>query len=489
VRLAGGIDPDKDQEARHSLGRCLVKTSDLLMTLGGKDAISRNRVSEKRRLIALQLQLGSAFELNNPPSIASIVRNDMMFGEIATKVSSRLDVKKAFSNRTGLQLDTYVDMMFALLTHYLTQSQQELIDDSARVLINPETFFKLAPTEDVKSFFSMELATIEGTASSLGQSSTLKPQHDFIVFRRKPLLRLGEKSAICVYPGFLQEKLESGLFWSIFNSLAIPEEKDQLFSTWGMLFQEYVSSVLAESLEGKPERYIPFPRFADNNDESFDGIVSAGNKLLVMEYKGGFLKAEAKYAEDEVELIRDLRSKFGTDKRAGIGQLARKIGQIFNANGSRCREIQNVNCSLARTVVPVMIVQEPFVSSQLTSTYLCGEFRWALRLQDIAKHVICTGLQILDVSEIEAFRPYVRSGQCSFADCLMGRARLGDKAPVFHEYFASYFQHNKLAPTRDIDTEVRARKILDRVSMRFFGHSLDLADSTNGITPGFRTAV
>ena len=209
----GGADPDKDQEARYNLGRALVMTNDFLMTEGAQGAISKHRASEKRRLIALQLQLGSAFEINNPPSIrTSIIRTEMMFGEIAKKATPALDVKSLFAIRTGLSLDAYVDMAFAILICYLTQSQKELIEDPSKLLLNPDTFFRIAPREDVNKFLSMEMSTLEEIASQLRQPSQLKPQHDFIALRKKPLLQLAEKSAICINPGFVQEKLESGLF-------------------------------------------------------------------------------------------------------------------------------------------------------------------------------------------------------------------------------------------------------------------------------------
>jgi hypothetical protein len=474
---SGGMDPDKDQEARYNLGRALVMTNDLLMTKGAQGAISKHRASEKRRMIALQLQLGSAFEVNNPPSIrTSIVRTEIMFGEIARKVSPTLDVKTIFADRTGLLFDAYVDMIFAVLIYYLTQSQKDLIEDSAKVLLNPDTFFRIVPSENVNRFVDMEMGTLDEAAADIGRASSLRPQHDFIVFRKKPLLRLAEKSAICINPGFLQEKLESGLFWSVFHSLSTDEERRSLFQSWGKLFEEYVSYLFTAPLKSKSEMYVAFPKFADNDDEAFDGIVVADNKWFVMEYKGGFLKAEAKYAEDEDMLINDLRLKFGTGRGGGVEQLARKIGQVFDAKDSRRRRLSGLDPSSVAVIVPVMVVQEAFVSSEITSTYLCGEFRSALRTQNLSRQVTCTGLQILDVGDIEGIRPYLQSGQCAFGDCLMGRARLGDKAPVFHDYFAQYFIAKHLKPEADSDFAARARAIFDRISIRFFGHSYPLQD-------------
>jgi hypothetical protein len=465
-----GADPGENQDARYSLGRALIMTNDLLATKGSQKAIGKHRESEKRRMIALQLQVGSALEVSNPPSIrTSIVRTEIMFGEIARRVNPPLDVRAVFANRTGLALDAYVDMVFAILIYYLTQSQKELIADSQKLLLNPDTFFRIVPKENVEKFLAMEMNSLDEAATHLGRPSPLKPQHDFIAFRKKPLLQLAEKSAICINPGFLQEKLESGLFWSIFNSLSTDEERWSLFSTWGRLFEEYISYLLTDPFEGKQERYVASPKFKDNDDEAFDGIVVADATWFVMEYKGGFLKAEAKYAENEDEFIDDIRLKFGTNRRAGIGQLARKIGQVFDSNDSRRRTLRGLDSSKAAIIVPVMVVQEPFVSSPITSMYLCGEFRHELRAQQLLRRVSCTGLQILDVGDIEMIRPYVRSGQCTFRDCLMERARMGDKAPDFHHYFGEYFRARNLKPEADSDFAARSHAIFDRIAIRFFG--------------------
>jgi len=324
------------------------------------------------------------------------------------------------------------------------------------------------------------MATLEQHFESLKRPSPLglKPQHDFIAFRKRPLLRLSQESAICLNPGFLQEKLESGLFWSMFNSLNSDADRASLFSTWGRLFEEYVSYLFARSLDGQGERYAAFPTFVDKQEEAFDGIIASDQTWLVMEYKGGFLRADAKYAENEDLFIKDVRLKFGRDHGAGVEQLARKIGQVFNANKLQRRSLANLDPSGVTTVVPVMVVQESFISSPITSTYLCGEFRCAMRTQPVSKHVACTALQILDVAEVESLRPYLASGQCSVAQCVMGRARLGDRAPSFHDYFREYIRANNLKRVVEPDFENRATAILNRISLRFFGHPSGAASKT-----------
>ncbi len=123
----GGRRPDIHREASHKLGRCLLMTNDLLSTEESAKAVRRERPSERRRVVALQLQLGPGFELNNPPEIrGSVVRSDIMFGEILSKISTPLDIRGAFRSHAGLDLQEYMDLVFGVLAYYISRSQGEL---------------------------------------------------------------------------------------------------------------------------------------------------------------------------------------------------------------------------------------------------------------------------------------------------------------------------------------------------------------------------
>src|SRR5713226_2301836 len=85
---SGGLRPDIDIDAAHRLGRCLIMANDFLFTPEHMRHIRRERPSINRKRIALQLQVGSGLEVNNPPTInTSIVRSEIIFGEILTKIS------------------------------------------------------------------------------------------------------------------------------------------------------------------------------------------------------------------------------------------------------------------------------------------------------------------------------------------------------------------------------------------------------------------
>jgi hypothetical protein len=466
----GGLRPDIDINAAHRLGRCLVMANDFLYTPENLRLLRRERPSLKRKRIALQLQVGSGLEVNNPPTInTSIVRSEMIFGEILREVRCTLDIRSLFQQRTGMALEDYIDHVFGLLTYYITLDVDKLIENPGLACVNLNTFFAEARGDIVSKFWKTELESLDGLENSLRLPSQLKPYHDFIAMRKRPVLEVEAENGIPMHVGFVQEKLESGLFWTIFNSLKTSEERSSLFTDWGHLFEEYVSRMLAQCCAASKENYLRFPKFWDNGEEAFDGVISAGKYWIVMEYKGGFLNSIGKYAENEKEFMRDLEKKFGREKGAGIEQLVRKIGAVFAANPKRRRPLVGLDSSEAKIVVPVLIVQESFVSSEVTAPYLVEAFGSLKRKQQLDQGVSYTFPIILDVSELESLKPYVTGRKLSVVECLMDRIRVGTRGFLsFRDFFREYLRQRGIGRVTDDETFARFRGVMNRVSLRFF---------------------
>lgn len=334
----GGLRPDMDINASHRLGRCLIMANDFLFTPENLRHIRRERPSIKRKRIALQLQVGSGLEVNNPPMInTSIVRSEMIFGEILKEISCSMDIRSLFQSRSGMALEDYIDHVFGLLTYYITLDFEKLIEDPGLACVNLNTFFPETSKDLAAKFRDMEQTSLDKLETSLTVPSLLKPYHDFIAMRKRLLLEVEAGSAIPMHVGFVQEKLESGLFWTIFNSLKTTEERLSLFTDWGHLFEEYISRMLAQCCAASEENYTRFPKFLDNGEEAFDGVISTGKYWVVMEYKGGFLNAIAKYAEDEREFIRISKRNLGPTKgpesNSWPERLAQSSQQIQNREG------------------------------------------------------------------------------------------------------------------------------------------------------------
>jgi hypothetical protein len=468
----GNRRPDSDREAGHALGRCLLMANDLLSSDKGLQAIKSDRASEKRRRVALLLQLGSGFEVNNPPDIvAGVARSELIFGEILGKTRCSLNIPAVFKAQTGIGLDEYVDFIFGTLAYYFGFKWEQVMENAALACVNTKTFFAQAQPAATK-WWQIEQTTVGNLTHALQVPNNLKAQHDFIAFRRTPFLEVAPDNAIPVHIGFVQEKLEVGLFWAIFNSLNTPEERSNLFTDWGHLFENYLNEILGSSFVGQKELFIPFPRFSDKNEESFDGVVAAGNHLFVLEYKGGFLKAEAKYAEDEAVLIDDINRKFGKGDDGGLSQLARKIGQVFASDSAKRRTIVGVDTSKTTVVVPILIVQDTFVGSEIVHPFLYEVFGSLKRMQNLERRITVVGPLVLSVGDVETLRPYLKNSKISFRECMMERISIGFMKHIsFHDFFRDFLTSKAVGPMWDEDARKRFRQVMDRVSRRFFNKS------------------
>jgi hypothetical protein len=472
-----GVRPDIDKSAAYSIGRALMMMNDLLASPESLRALRPRRPSKTKRRLALQLQLGSSFEVNNPPSIpTSIVRSETIFRDIFAAISCKLDIRGIFQSRSGLTLEDYVDHVLGLLTYYVTLDIDRLADDPGLACLRPETFFVDSEKSVVHRFWEMELASVAELEASLRSSTGLKDQHDFIVFRRKPFMEVLESNAIPLHLGFVQEKLEAGLFWRIFNSLDTSKKRDALFTDWGRLFEQYVSGIFISAVPNAG--FVPFSTFADNGDEAFDGVVISEECMIAMEYKGGFLSAAAKYSENEAEFQADLDKKFGREKGAGMEQLSRKICAIFASNARDQRVLREISTAGIKFVIPVLVVQDAFASSEVTVPYLGDVFGTLKRKKSIRRDVICTFPLVLDVSEVETLRPFLASGKLSLTDCLMERVKIGTNGFLsFRDFFRGYLSERGITFVRDDETLARFTEIMNRISLRFFKKPLEQAEN------------
>lgn len=480
----GGLRPDMQRDAAYRLGRALTMANDFLFSEQNARAIRHDRPSWKRA-IALQLQTGSGLEINNPPPIdKSIVRSDAIFLRNPEKDHLTFDIRADFERRTKITLEDYISHVFGLLAHYLTLDTAKIIEDSGLACIRFPTFFAEAPKDSVESFWLTELATIDEIERSLLQPRELATHHDFIAFRRRPFVQVAEETAVPIHLGFVQEKLESGLFWAIFNALGTREERGRLFTEWGHLYQDYISGLLSESLTGSQERYLPFPTFSDNGEEAFDGIVVSGKYWVVMEYKGGFLNAAAKYADNEDEFVRDVDLKFGTGKGAGIEQLVRKIASVFAKKPDQRRALRGADSSHVEVVLPMLIVQEGFVSSEMTAHYLAYLFGKLKRKHELARNIVCTFPIILDVSELESLKPYLQQGRVSLVECLMARVRMGESRFLsFRDFLHQHLAEKGIARVKDPEMIARFRSLMDRISRRLFNRPFEPSTRLESPTP------
>jgi hypothetical protein len=115
------------------------------------------------------------------------------------------------------------------------------------------------------------------------------------------------------------------------------------------------------------------------------------------------------------------------------------------------------------------------VSSEITASYLADVFGTLLNQERIDPKVACTFPLVLDVSDLEALRPFLAAGEISFGDCLRDRVRLGSGVLSFRDFFQVYRTSRNVRWVQDDNTMHRFTEIMDRLSIRFFKKPLEAA--------------
>ena len=322
---------------------------------------------------------------------------------------STIDIKVKFSEATGLELETYQYLIFHSLVNYLRLR----LDD----VLHGENLFISSRPQRLEDLYDKLLKhnciSIDELPNELYNSLMSTPMNEFHVFRDTPLVKTAEDEIICVDFNFLADKLESGVFWIIFNQLK-ESERGQLFSIWGTAFEKYVGSILGRSIintVGETENsmevsqtLIPSPKYKDNqNDECIDFLIHTDETLILMESKARRLTADAKYNGKLHDLERELREKFVT----GIRQLRTAIVKLANQNEGNRHHIEGVNLSRTRKIYPVLIVLEEIFSAQWMNWYLDWQLQQILKRDSIRSDLEIAPLSVLTISDLEYLEPYL----------------------------------------------------------------------------------
>lgn len=179
---------------------------------------SRNLVENARRkpsvraCLGLQLSVGSGNEINNPPPLLNgSVRSTVMYEQILKGSPFPIDLSAVLQRETGLSLDSYVDLTLGSLTNFLGRSPEELRTDGSLSIFKVHNYFGTSISPEIsRKFWDLESSNIDDLKHTILSEAGLVAHQDFTAFRKKPFLRLGPDTAICLVPHFVQEKLEMG---------------------------------------------------------------------------------------------------------------------------------------------------------------------------------------------------------------------------------------------------------------------------------------
>jgi len=232
-----------------------------------------------------------------------------------------------------------------------------------------------------------------------------------VPFKARPLIEVQTDKFLCTDIGFLIEKMHSGVYWAIFDGLS-EADRPRLFKAWGILFEEYVNWFLTDRALKNPLLFYPAPKWRDGS-ECFDGAFVQDSRFTPMEYKGGFIKIEARYSGNPNAFESDLNLKIAE----GCQQLATKIQALFNADSEKRKSLKDIPLDHITRVIPVLVVQDHILRGPFINWRLNDLFNDRLDRTQLRPNVIVDSMNLVGIQDLETM---AESGEGGTYDILHG---------------------------------------------------------------------
>jgi hypothetical protein len=376
--------------------------------------------SEEEEMIGMLPNLVLVQEYSGANRLAyRVVRSHLMYTRIATALSQHpnsVDLAQAFQKLTGLTLVEHEALCFGTVSKYLKVKLAAFKANPATFLLSASNFQSTAvPADKVKLFLAEVSATAEQFRSHFAKKDS--GLVDFTWFRDRPLLRQGD-TLYALDPGFLGDKIETGPFWRVLNSLPDDRSKERLHAFWGALFEEYLNWLFSGSVDGSANVYYHSPKYVSDGTQVCDGIIRCGSSAVLMEYKGSTFTAEGKYGGKGDLLVKEIKKKLVSAEkgRKGATQLASAIHRLFRRGGHEA--VQGVDLTSVKTILPVLVTRDEIGAAVMVNRLLDNEFQQAMDKRSVRPHKV-TPLFCLTADEAEYVSAYLRTVR--FSDVLQER--------------------------------------------------------------------
>jgi len=222
-------------------------------------------------------------------------------------------------------------------------------------------------------------------------------------FRRTPLLGLPRGDYLVLDLQFLFESASAGIPWALKDEYLTKDESRLFLNYWGTVFERYVQELLAHYYPSQAPVERKYGR-----DGQIDAFLIAGEDVIVVEVKAGFLAQEKKGSRDQQLVAAALGTKYVTDdgnRAVGVRQLAVTCNAVLDG----------VLGTIAGRIYPVLVGEEPMLQVPLVNTYLNDIFREHVTSDRIAP------VTVMLVDELEQLLPNIVAGDLTWQDLITAR--------------------------------------------------------------------
>jgi hypothetical protein len=255
------------------------------------------------------------------------------------------------------------------------------------------------------------------------------------VFQKFPLLEIGPGNIVILDLQFVVDLLSSGIYWTIFDSLA-EALRDSFREMWGRLFEVYVVKLLQEHYPTISGILTFDVTFADGQ---VDALLDFGAFVIVIEAKASLLTESAKRGADIQQFLADFRRKFVRNEK----RKPKVVPQLITS----CKAIENHEIRTASEsprLYPVFVSDEPGVECLFFNSYLNEEF-W----KEVPDGTRLQPISAMSISELEEVLPYFSAGTLGWEEVLQRRFNGSEVKPFsIHQTIFDLAQEKGIARQR-----------------------------------------
>jgi len=443
-RGAGGNRLQKRDDF-NVLGELALLTNSL-WTISSNDEDAGDRIAP---------DLAVSFEVENPPSIAesmmlaaSVLGTHLDSIKIHDAFARRLEQTFVFS--TGLNFQELLDLTFAVWSYYSSMPVTALIEDQRKAHFNPLNPDNIIAGRHLRRILDTQAIVFgEVPGVQFGNADSVRFRYNHTPLRMKPFWKFGDDNYLCIDPAFLQEKLSSGVYWTIMNALD-PEDGNHFARLWGRLFERQLWMIL-ESIYAS-DRVWRSPRYLDNGDEAFDAVLDYGSHLVVCQAKSTFVPVDAKYSGNSEVFFEGMESRYGDEPHAVLRQVRENLVSCFGLAGRRV--VEQIRGRKFREVIPIVVYQEPILEFGLVSRRFTTRFERELKDLLFVLDLHVRPVVFIHISDFHLIAQYIRDGDFSLVDLL--HSKLSDDPNhvlSLGEFFKERFRKS-LPPSSKRDSAV-----------------------------------
>lgn len=402
--------PDTSIDARNELARCYLIANKFLVT----ESSSLEKDPRKKVLVGLIQNIEYVIYSSLNHRIRNSIVRTSEFLHLLQEQPLQFDLNEVFSHATGLTLKDYQYLIFRILQMYLNFSPEEILNGEA-LLVDT----KLSPT-----LTSLHEKLIPHTCISIDELRDKAKKYsglnnEFRLWREYPLIKIDENHVICIDIGFLLEKLQTGVFWTILKQLNKIEKSkgDNFIASWGEVFARYASSILKSGIDSQTpsiEKYIISPKYTQKEEaECTDIAVCGDDTLILLECKAAVLRADTKFSGNFDKFYAELKEKIikGSDAEGakGVKQLCNAIKSLTHLDETKRQRVEEIDMSKVKKIYPVLVLSDRIFSVPCMNWLLNSEFKDMRDGINRIGHVEVMPLIVLTVEDIELLEPYLNN--------------------------------------------------------------------------------